>query len=481
MIATNVKCEPITSRGRSDYSTVVHEIDDALRSESGRLDSPVEEPRVRPESALARLPGIMRWMGAGAVIVAGVLFMLQGIHSIGFMSRHWIFLGITAGLGTLGLFLGTRLKETRGARTFLGLAVASLPVLFSQLGAMIHSLVSTKVASSMPEMFLVQALSSSAVALTTTATLLVTIPLVGLGFLVLVRPRAWILTAAHFAANACILLPGRDPTQVGLLVLAMTVLVYVVDLLYLRPEPVLRTTEGIFARLMLTAPIVTVLVRAIFGEISGVFVGCVLGAIGFAAFFVTKGTELRNGVKQTIQAVGACGMSIGWVVLAAVISNALQVSELITPFVAAIPVAGLLVALSSQVESKSAAGLYRALAALGLFMTIASTHLFGPDTWVSILSICCGSLVVVTGLVYRQKAVFILGLFGGATGLVSAVFSAVTFNAASIWAVPAGLGVLILIGASVLEMRKDLIATVLRKWNGTWKEPEDKAHGLTDR
>ncbi len=473
MTSTSLRQEKRPPSTLGKESAVVQEIDAALRSEESRSWAEEEPSRDRSESALTRLPGIMRGVGAGAVIVAGALFMLQGIHSIGFMSRHWIFLGITTGLGILGLVLGTRLKETRGARTFLGLAVASLPVLFSQLGAMIHSLVATGKVTSMPDMFIVNSSSPSAVALTAAATLLVTIPLVGLGFMVLVRPRAWILTVTHFAANACILLPGRHPTQVGFIVLTMTVLVYLVDTAYLRSQPLLRTKEGLFSRLMLTAPALTILVRALFGDVTATFLGFVLGAVGFAAFFVTGGTALKSGVKHTIQGSGAGCMSIACMILTVATVEELLFLNLGMLFVAAIPVAGLLFFLSTQVDSRTVGRVYRLLGAFGLFLTIATTQMFGAETWVSILSICSGALLIAIGLVFRQKSVFLFGVFGGGIGVVSATFSAVTFNAASVWAIPAGLGVLILAGASVIEMRRNTIAHAIRKWNSIWDDTRD--------
>ena len=89
-----------------------------------------------------KLGQVLRWMGSLLLLGASASFMLEGWNAFDSQLRYWCFLAYVLGLAGLGILLGWRIREDKGARTLLGLAVAGTAAQFSQVGAMIHSLLS---------------------------------------------------------------------------------------------------------------------------------------------------------------------------------------------------------------------------------------------------------------------------------------------------------------------------------------------------
>ncbi|MEK7870120.1 MAG: hypothetical protein AAB271_07260, partial [Nitrospirota bacterium] len=73
---------------------------------------------------IQKLGQLLRWIGSLLLLGASASFMLEGWQDFGSQFRYFLFLGYLLSLAGLGLLLGARVKEGKGARTLLGLAVA---------------------------------------------------------------------------------------------------------------------------------------------------------------------------------------------------------------------------------------------------------------------------------------------------------------------------------------------------------------------
>jgi hypothetical protein len=126
-----------------------------------------------------------------------------------------------------GLVCGLSIRESRGARTFLALVVASVPVHFAVLGGLLQSqfpLDSTLTGNAPWNV-------DSPVTAVWLAGLgvMTLIPLTWLSMLTLVRPHARRLTLTFIAVNMALLLPVRDPGSVAWLVALMSILAFTVE------------------------------------------------------------------------------------------------------------------------------------------------------------------------------------------------------------------------------------------------------------
>jgi hypothetical protein len=160
-----------------------------------------------PDMKSFTFPQVMRWTGSVMLICAGVFFMIQGFDSISFLTRHWIFTSIVFSMGGLGLFTGLKLKEIRGARVLLGLSAALIPVLFSQMGALVQSVLPQSQVS-LPKAIMAEPESPLIILITTISTIALIIPVVFFGFKVLAHSRSSVLSVTYLLLNAVLLIPG---------------------------------------------------------------------------------------------------------------------------------------------------------------------------------------------------------------------------------------------------------------------------------
>src|SRR5690349_9851381 len=88
------------------------------------------EARFRPGTWL-------RWGGAITFLGAGVLFLLEGVDDDGALGRELSWAAITVVLSIFGIVAARAGRDAAGARVLLGLAAATIPAHFAQVGAQI--------------------------------------------------------------------------------------------------------------------------------------------------------------------------------------------------------------------------------------------------------------------------------------------------------------------------------------------------------
>ena len=92
-----------------------------------------------PVSRLASVSTMLRSLGAMLVVAATSTFMLQQWSDGSDVTRYLTLLALTALLAGAGFACGLGVRETRGARTFLELVIAAVPVHFAVLGGLLQS------------------------------------------------------------------------------------------------------------------------------------------------------------------------------------------------------------------------------------------------------------------------------------------------------------------------------------------------------
>jgi hypothetical protein len=190
-----IKTEPLTMTERLDRivedrrpeapaDDELEKIDRAFREDDQRIQSlrrVKQEPEPEKKSRLAALPALLRFLGAIVLVASAATFMLQSWPGMDHLMRYYSFLGFTVLLTGAGFFCGLRLKEDKGARTFLATAAAVIPVHFAQLGALIYSQFPEKHVA-YPQWLLWVAPSKMAAFATATAAILALIPIVFICF-----------------------------------------------------------------------------------------------------------------------------------------------------------------------------------------------------------------------------------------------------------------------------------------------------------
>ncbi|MCP4042502.1 MAG: hypothetical protein GY731_11200, partial [Gammaproteobacteria bacterium] len=195
------------------------------------------------------LPYLLRTLGASVLVVSIAIYLFQGWTAGNDIERYLLLLAYTLFLAVAGFISGTWMHESKGARTFVILALGAIPANFAILGALIYSQGSWDTAAAAYPAFVtwrVEHLSSALI--TAAGSLLVLIPVVWLGFLVLARRSAPAFTALYLASNAAMLIPLRETLAVACLFAGLSAVVWWQVTRSTRQDMSLRTFEGILAR-----------------------------------------------------------------------------------------------------------------------------------------------------------------------------------------------------------------------------------------
>lgn len=214
-------------------------------------------------SKFGSLSSLIRVVGVAAVVVSMCLFLFDGMGAVNDTQRFFTMLMLTGLLSAGGFSLAFILKEHRGARSFFGLALLSVPVNFTVLGALFYSVIQfDKVSTAYPTMAHWEILDVASLGTTVLIAALALIPVTILGVSVLAREgRSW-LGIALLASSSLLLFPIRDTTWIAPLVAIMVVVLISVVKRFGANTISLNTLSGRFVQTLLFLPPAIMLFRS---------------------------------------------------------------------------------------------------------------------------------------------------------------------------------------------------------------------------
>ncbi|MEE4302037.1 MAG: hypothetical protein V2J24_21545 [Pseudomonadales bacterium] len=260
-----------------------------------------------------RFAALLRWLGAATVASSAAVFLLQGLGDVEGMLRNWGVLALMALLAVAGVATRAVTEDARSVRLLLGIATALLPVQASQLGGMLHALL-TREPTLLSDFFAYEAVTWSGFAAVAGSTLLAWLLVARLGFSVLVRRDARMLTALSLLPSALLLGPIRAGLPgFGLLAL-LAVLVLVVDRALQVRSAHYRTPEGLAVRAMLGLPLLIAAGRYAF-HVDPLAGACALAGLGGAALTWTGQHCAQRGLlAEALTFTGSMLALLAWLV-----------------------------------------------------------------------------------------------------------------------------------------------------------------------
>ena len=422
-----------------------------------------EAQTVRPEvGSNARFATFLRWFGAGAVGISGLLYLLQGIENIDGALRNWVYLGLMVVLVGGGLVSRLTLKDAKGARLFFALATAVIPVQFAQLGGMIHELVAVDSVSGWSSIGVV---TTTTTAMVGAVTALLLVPVAYAGFSVLARGEARRLTVAFAALNGLLLIPARD-SLLGVAVLVVIVAAaLVLERRYFAAKespPLFRTAEGVAVRAMFLLPLAIAATR--FGlHVETLWGYCALGAL-FGTTLVFSGTWSRNRWPVEIASfVGISAIALSWLVFAL---DAIWTADrtIAYPYLAAFAPIALFLFIGAE-RSPGYARYYRGAASV--LLTGLSLQVLVADHTLTngLVMVLAGVPLATWGLFRKHREPLLGGAVIATVGFCAAITAAFGHVTASSWVLFAGLGVALVLVSSVVERYgKRALRSTLDAW-----------------
>ena len=398
----------------------------------------------------------LRGIGSLVLLVAASIFLFNNWESGSDLMRYGSLLGLTVVIAVTGFVCGLRIKESKSARTLLGMTLALVPVNFAVLAGLIYSRFALDASiDSLPDFAVWVAPSSSAALLTTLVAVVVLLPLVALSMMVMVRSQAKWMTLAFLGLNLPLLIPVRDPDWSALPILGLMALFTAIELRWVPKDPAFQTFEGKLSRLLLASPVALLFGRTAMYEPSYFLMGAALIGLSAFAFLMAPrlggiGAKRQIGrVTQALQWTAVLPASLGWVLVVAGFVDTKQLAEPALLPLLTLPIATIAIA-ASMLSVGSGTALRRVTAGLVVWPLLANTVLFGSPL-VSLLCLVVSSLVVAYSFIGQRPLLLVIGGLGAMVALVYQVRAALEVFDVSRWGVLALLGITAIVGAALVE------------------------------
>lgn len=401
----------------------------------------------------------LRWAGSLLVILSAVGFMLQSHADLLPAYRYWAGLAIVLALCTGGLVCNYLLKETTGARLFFALGAAFLPVQVSQVSAMLYACIQGANAPK-PDYVWLQFTDVHpaliGVDLGITALLLITVSY--MSFSMLAKRQVKPLLQAALLGNLILLLPIREGYALPILIAVLFAGLHLIERKF-QHDNTMKLNEGLTARALISLPLLILLGRSLLYPMSfwlAIVIAAITSTIGIVDTKRYTQSALLIYLGQWVGTLAA--LSIWPMAVEHFVGLSLNYYSLM------IPVALLLFGLSTQVSYH--AKTYRSLASLmatGLtFAALLDDQAFAP-----LLALSAGiALVTIGGLKNREKIPFFCGQLSVLSGILFYCGTVVDAYSNAPWLFSIGLGLAVLMLASVLEKKHQIIIkTVSAYWN----------------
>jgi hypothetical protein len=458
-------------------SEFIKEIDLALIEEKKQVRHPKNEGKVETNKAFGSLPAILRYMGAFTLIGAALTFMLQRWPEIdNHQMRYFSFLGFTLLLTLCGFFCGIRIKEDKGARTFLGLSAAIIPVHFAQLGALLFSLFADP--NYHYPLYLTWKANS---ALEAVVTVLIGVTAVSaascVAFNVLTRKVAYQVTAAYILLNSFLLLPFRGADAVAVMILSLGVITFITERYLAGKYTAMQTREGYFSRLMLATPLIFLVGRSVtLYSVSAVVISSILAvAAAFLFLFMPKVVDSKK-LALFYEKASCVPSFLACLIFVADLLNGTYHGSNYFLISFSVLYAGILFLKSSY--SLNGGIFFKKLAVI-ILLSCFSLQAISYETWYySLMCIILSVITVSFAHVIKDKYIGLASLLTFASGLIHYLSYALDLYKYSPWLSLAVTGTLTVLLSSYVERNKEEILSRFEYLTGITKAKAlDKLNG----
>lgn len=433
-----------------------------LETTSG--DGEWEAQPVQPRQRLTATTQVMRFGGALLLTGAASSFMLQHWQHGSSAVRYAYLLLHTLLLAVSAAVCGLRVRESRAARTFFAIVLASVPVHFAVLGGMLRSVLPLDAATGASDLWPMHSLPMALGLLG--LGLVVLTPLLRLALLALARPCARELLQGTLAMNALLLLPVRTPALIAVLCGAMSGAAVWFDARSRSTGYGAHTPGARYARALLVAPIAIAAARAVLFYDPTLFAYGAFAACAGVALFFAAPRVLSQPAGDALQPIAALLAAFGTACMSCAPDAALLATGATVPL-RVLPACAVLVVLSCF--AVAAADVYRRAAALIAGVALAA-NVFGHwqferCTLAAAIALVVGSATLAGGVYARSRLAFLSGALPAVLGATQLLVAAIELPHLRNWAALSAIGALLIFAAALLERHGERLLSAARALN----------------
>lgn len=394
---------------------------------------------------------LLRGLGAAVLVASLSVFLFQGWSEAGDLGRYGLLLAQTVVLMAAGFACVHWLREPKGARVFVAVALVAVVANFAVLGALLWSRYQWLGSfGTYPEAMVWRAVSGAWVLGLTAASVPLLAGVSRIGFTILARHSARSLTALFLASCAVLLVPVREPWSVAVLSTLVVAAFAYRARRGIATDPALRTLEGGFALCLPLLPAGVALGRGVLfyaGEDLLFAAGCTLAFLGLREVSRSLVDHARWGARlDRAGAVAAILAGLAWAEVALWVRG--LGAEAFLP-VFGLVAGGLILEVSWRAWRAPAA--FRLLAAGVASVPVAANVLLTDSLGAAVSALAVG--IAVAALAVTERRLWLLAVAGLATlaGLGELVALAVDSVRIGAWGWLAVIGSAAVLAGSALE------------------------------
>ena len=420
----------------------------------------------------ATLSEALRLLGAGVIVASMSVFLLQGWSEGNDIRRYLMLLTQTGLLAAAGFCMSHVVKETKGARSFFGLALLSVPANFTILGALMYSVFQLDGGlTTYPGYADWRIDGAASIGATMGGAMIVLIPVTLLCFAIMARRSSGVLTVHFVVLNALLLVPIRSSVAAGTIaLLGIAYAVFVIGKLAGK-DPSLKTGEGKFALATLLIPPGIILFRSMyFYQVDSLMIAM----LAIALFLAARQVSLFPGRHERFAIVLE---TVSWPLA---LTAGIALTDAISPIMMAElgpPVfAATYTALSADIirrtSSQVLARLIGVSISLAVVVSFTFTVAFNPSAASALFSVLAGALLLMWGIADRAPVPMVAGVFTAGMGVMFGFDALLRLVVTSSWIDLAIFGALAIALGSVLDRHGVAIKLRLANWlSPSKKEP----------
>lgn len=247
-----------------------------------------------------KIPALLRGIGIFAVLLSLYGFFMKGWDGGNDLLRYGMLLGHTLLLAIIGIGSGHLLKEGKGARILLMLALISAVAVFSILGSFIYAAYGPVIDDTFINAMRWNLDGPATTISVTVASIMLLLPVMAIAFRVLSRGISTSMFMLFSLSNLALLIPVRDPAWIAMIALSLGIYTLFFSLKTSRQNIEVKTREGLFVMLLQFAPMATLLVRSLWLHDAVALLYATSCAMGFIALrqlalLLDKTSLLRQG------------------------------------------------------------------------------------------------------------------------------------------------------------------------------------------
>lgn len=414
---------------------------------------------------MKKLPALLRILGAAALVIAMYSFLAKGWQNGNDVFRYFLMLANTGALAAIGIASGHWLKESKGARLLLTLALVSVPANFAILGAFIFSQTAALDMSTYPQ-YVAWSVDSLEIALmTSAAAMLVLLPVVKLGFTVLARSMSKNLSLLFVLSNAVLLLPLRDPQLIGLMTLALTGCTLFLSRRTAKGHAAAKTNEGVTALALQLLPLAVLTGRSLWLYSIDLFLLTAMSAILFLIIRqISLYLEQDSKASNFMDMLSLIPAAFTGICFSANLYDASVLSDSLVLPLGSFVTAALIYEIANR-NQKRAGQFHRIAVSVVLLCCIPNLFHFG-DLLAALACLLIGLVMALRGYKTQRLSLFGSGIILMLSGMTQQIIKLVHYFDLGSWASLAILGIAAIVIASVMESQGGKLKPSLEIWKG---------------